>query len=72
MNQDVFDRAVRAYQRFCARNGYTFQQPARGSSEWERAPLGEVFVLRNKHGELMHYRLDARGALRAAIVTADI
>lgn len=66
-NIDIYDRAVRAYRRFCNRNGFVFMQPS-GSSGWE----GDEFVLHNVNGELARYRVTKSGILRLVDREAEV
>jgi hypothetical protein len=49
--EDLFSRAVAAYQRHCERNNFVYAQPA-GGGEID----GDTITLSNMHGTLARYR----------------
>lgn len=62
----LVERARRAYQRQCSRQGAIYAEPCKYLSDVE----GDQVVLRNVNGELARYQVTARG-LRAIETTDD-
>lgn len=54
---ELIDRAMKAYQQRCVRNGLIFNQPHKGLSEVD----GNHIVLRNRNGLLARYRNTDKG-----------
>jgi hypothetical protein len=59
---DIYNRAVAAYARLCARTGALYVQPSAGASDVST----DAVVLRNGKGDLASYRITATGRLALA------
>lgn len=57
---ELFERASRAYRRRCENSAETYQEPARYASTLE----GSTYVLANRNGDLAVFRVGKSGALR--------
>jgi len=61
----LYDRAIRAWRRFCATNGYVPDQPSSGLSQEMTTEDGQEYVaLANCNGLLAVYRVRPNGTLR--------
>jgi hypothetical protein len=56
MNEQSFTEACAAWERYCRRHGFAYQQPSRESSEVS----GKSVYLRNIRGNLARYDTTAR------------
>ncbi|WP_041795810.1 hypothetical protein [Pararhodospirillum photometricum] len=61
-HQDLFDRAVAAYARACARDGVAFAQPSLSASHVD----GDTVTLANINGPLARYRWAGAKVLRVS------